>query len=335
VPVLADVSGDTSSGASYFSIADDGSVAWLPGGEPEQTRNIVSFDRAGRFTVLPIAAGPYLGLKLSPDASRALVLAGPGGGSADLWLADLTTGALNRLTHGGQAGLGAWLPDGVRIVHSHQRPDGGQVIVVRRLDGAGGEREIASAPNPLFVTDVARDGRAVIYSDFGKADGRLHAASVDDAAPAREIAAEGDGYEQVGVLSPDGRWLAYVSNKTRREEVCLRRADGSGGSWQLSNHSGGGPRWGRDGRELFFIEGEKLVRLALVPQGDGLSIGQPETLFDVPPSPIESTYRDYDYDPVHDRFLFTRPPRGVADGREIAVSLGWAKRLGNEDRARR
>ena len=82
-------------------------------------------------------------------------------------------------------------------------------------------------------------------------------------------------------------------------------------------------------------ECEKLVRVALTPQADGLSIGQPETLFDVPPSPIESTFRDYDYDPVHDRFLFTRPPRGLAERREIAVSLGWAKRLADGGSAKR
>jgi hypothetical protein len=67
------------------------------------------------------------------------------------------------------------------------------------------------------------------------------------------------------------------------------------------------------------------MRVTITPRGDGLSIGQPEALFEVPPTPMDSAYRDYDYDPVHDRFLFTRPPRGVSERREIALSLGWAK----------
>ena len=54
---------------------------------------------------------------------------------------------------------------------------------------------------------------------------------------------------------------------------------------------------------------------------------QAESLFEVPPTPIESSFRDYDYDAATDRFLFTRPPRGAAERREIALSLGWAKRL--------
>jgi Protein kinase domain/WD40-like Beta Propeller Repeat len=327
VPVLADVSGSGSSGASFFDIADDGTIAWLPGGEPEQTREVVWFDRSGRSTSIPIPAGPYLGFKIAPDGLRALVLVGPGGGSSDLWLADLKTGAMNRLTHGAKSGLGAWLPDGLRIVYPRREPEGGDAVVVRRLDGAGGEREIARAPNPLFVSGVTPEGREVVYSDFGKSDGRVRLAAIDGAAASRDLAAEGEGYEQSGIVSADGRWLAYVSNKTGREEVCLRRLDGSGGSWQLSNTQAGGVRWGRDQRELFFVTGETLVRVPLSARGGELAIGQPESLFEVPPTPIESSFRDYDYDAANDRFLFTRPPRGAAERREIALSLGWAKRL--------
>ena len=130
-----------------------------------------------------------------------------------------------------------------------------------------------------------------------------------------------------GTVSPDGRWLAYVSNRTGREEVCLRRLDGTGGSWQLSNSQAGGIRWGREGREIFFVTEDKLVRVPLAMHGNDISIGKLEALFEVPPTPLESTFRDYDYDTVHDRFLFTRHPREMGERREIAVSLGWAGKL--------
>ncbi|HET6373763.1 MAG TPA: hypothetical protein VFG76_10670, partial [Candidatus Polarisedimenticolia bacterium] len=327
VPVLAGVSGDTSSGASYFSIAADGTLAWIPGGEPEQTRDAVWLDRSGRSTPTPLPTGSYLSFRISPEGLRAIIQMGPGAGSSDLWLADLQTGAMNRLTHGSRSDLGFWLPDGVRFVYPRRPPEGGAVVVVRRLDGAGGEREIARAPNPVFVSGVTSDGRTVIYSDFGNPEGRLHLAAVEGGDAPRELKAEGEGYEMAGALSPDGKWIAYVTNKTGREEICLRRLDGSGASWQLSNDRSGGVRWGRDGRELFFVTGERLTRVALTARGNDLSIGQPEPLFDVPPSPLESTIREYDYDSIHDRFLFTRPPRGVGERREIALSLAWATRL--------
>jgi hypothetical protein len=98
----------------------------------------------------------------------------------------------------------------------------------------------------------------------------------------------------------------------------------------VSTRGAGGVRWGRDGRELFFVAGEILVRVPIHVQGDELSVGQPEELFEVPPSPMEISFRDYDYDPVSDRFLFTRPPRGVTERREIALSLGWTGRLGEK-----
>jgi len=333
VPVLAGVSGDASSGASYFGIANDGTLVWIPGGEPEKSREVGWFDRAGRWTPTAIPAGPYLQVMLAPDGARALVLAGPGGGASDLWLADLRTGGINRLTHGNQGGTAMWLPDGVRFAYSKSDPSGIEAVAVRRLDGAGGEREVHHADHPLIVTDVTPDGRMVVFSDYGQRTGRIHFASVEGEGPAREIPAEGEGYEQAGMVSPDGRWLAYVTNKTRREEVCIRRLGVSGGTWQVSTRSAGGVRWGREGRELFFVSGEILVRVPIETRGDELSLGQPEELFEVPPSPTESSFRDYDYDPVGDRFLFTRPPRGVAERREIALSLDWAGRLGEKLRA--
>jgi serine/threonine-protein kinase len=334
VPVLADVSGDESSGASFFSIADDGTLAWMPGGEPEKTREVGWFDRTGRWTPVAIPAGPYLELKLSPDGARALVIAGPGGGSADLWLADLRSGGMNRLTHGNRSGSAAWLPDGARIAFVKRDSAGAEAVAVRRLDGAGGERELARADHPLVISDVSADGRDVVYSDYGVRDGRMYLASLDGSAAPRELPAEGEGYEQSGILSPDGRWLAYITTKTRREEVCIRRADGMGGSWQISTGGGGGIRWGRDGRELFFVANEILVRVPIEARGDDLAIGQPEEMFEVPPSSTETSFRDYDYDPVGDRFLFTRPPRGVAERREITLSLGWASRLSEQLRSK-
>ncbi|HEX5043814.1 MAG TPA: protein kinase [Candidatus Polarisedimenticolaceae bacterium] len=328
VPVLADVSGDASSGASYFSIARDGTLAWIPGGEPDKTREIGWYDRAGRWTPTQIPAGPYTKVSLAHDGRRCLVSVGPGGGNADLWLADLETGGMNRLTHGGRSGNGALSPDGVHLVYARSDGKGNEMVVVRRLDGQGGERELYRAPNPLMVTGVTANGKDVVFSDYGIRTARIHVAALDGSSPARALPVEGDGYEQAAVPSPDGKWLAHCSTKTRREEVCVRPLDGSGASWQLSSKGAGGARWGRDSGEVFFVMGETLYRNALGAHGDTLSPGQPQELFEVPPSPTEASYRDYDYDPRTDRFLFTRPPKGTSERREIALSLGWAGRLG-------
>jgi hypothetical protein len=167
----------------------------------------------------------------------------------------------------------------------------------------------------------------VVFSDYGIRTARIHLAALDGSSAERAFPAEGEGYEQAAAPSPDGRWLAYLSTKTRREEACLRRLDGSGGSWQLSTRGAGGIRWGRDAGEVFFVSGEILHRVILGVRGDTLIPGQPQEMFEVPPSPTEVSYRDYAYDPGSDRFLFTRPPRGTSERREVALSLGWASRL--------
>ena len=326
VPVLAGVAGNRYSGISHFSIAADGTLAWEPGGEQERIREIGWFDRSGRWTPTLVPPGEYLRLTLSADGRQALVPVGPGAAASDLWLADLETGRLNRLTYGNRSTPGTWLPGGQRFVYSRVDSTGMTVLAVRRLDAAGGDREVARLDRPIQVTDVTSDGRFVIWNDYGLEDNRIHMTPLDGQGAARELPSEGFG-ETASVLSPDQRWLAFVSGRTKREEVCIRRIDGIGSTWQVSTDGAGGPRWGRDGRELFYVEGEKLMRVSVELRGQDVVIGRPEALFEVPPSPMEAAIRDYAYDSRTDRFLFTRLPHGATERREIALSLRWTSRL--------
>jgi len=246
---------------------------------------------------------------------------------------------MTRLTYGGATNPGLWLPDGLRLVCSKLDSTGASVIVVRRLDGAGGERVLFRAPWPMLMTGITPDGRSALFSDYGPARGRMRIARLEGDPQAHEVRPDpgNERNEQAGVVSPDGRWIAYVSNRTRREEVYVGAFGGSGGRWQVSTRGGAGVRWGRDSRELFYVEqgSEELMRVPLEVRGTELVVGQAEPLFEAPISPTEPTYRDYDYDRAHDRFLFTRPPTGAGDEREIALSLGWTHRLAAKLRERK
>jgi hypothetical protein len=331
LPVLDGVAGEASSGAGFFEVSNDGTLAWMREERGGDQREIGWIDRAGRWTPTKLPTGPYLSVRLSPDGSRALVSAGAGGGSSDLWVGDLASGAMNRLTYGSLSAQAVWSADGQRMVFPLGDSLGGNSIVVRRLDGAGEPRVLFRAPWPMVVTGLTPDGGAVLFCDYGRAAGRIRVARVAGGPDVRELPGDPGNVrnEQAGVVSPDGRWLAYVSNRTRREEVYVRSFDGTGGRWQVSTGGGGGVRWGRDSRELFFVEqgGERLVRVPLEARGAELVVGQPEPLFESTFTPTEPTFRDYDYDRLHDRFLFTRPPVGVNERRELALSLGWTSRL--------
>ena len=335
LPVLDGVEGEASSGAAFFDISNDGTLAWVRAESGSEQREVGWMDREGHWTPTKMPSSGYLSLHVSSDGMRVLADEGPGGGASDIWVGDLATGATNRLTYNNAASSpGVWLRDGMSMVYSRGDSTGGNSIVVRRLDGAGGERVIDHKPWPLIVNSLTPDGTEVVYCDYGRAQGRIRIASLLGNPSPREIRADpsNERNEQAGMVSPDGRWLAYVSNRTRREEVYVCAFQGGGGSWQVSTHGGGGVRWGRDSRELFFVEEgtEQLVRVSLEAHGGDLAVGQPEPLFEVPFSQTEPTYRDYDYDRAHDRFLFTRTPAGVNEGREIALSLGWTSRLGSQ-----
>ena len=329
VPVLEGVAGDASSGASFIGLARDGTLAWVPSDDVDIKRQIVWFDRTGRWTPTPVPPGEYRSALVSPDGGHVLLIVGPGGGAGDVWLADLATGGLRRMSYSNTTNSAAWFPDGSGFAHSIVDSLGMTQLAIRRVDAAGGTRIAASMGPNGVVSSATPDGNAVLYSDWGTANGRMHLVSLG-AVPDQKLVptdTNQDAYEMAGVLSPDGRWLAFVSNRTGREEVFIRRPDGSSGLWQVSTHGGNGVRWGRAGAELFFVEDETLKAMTVTVTGNDLALGQPESLFEAPQAPNEPTFRDYSYDPKTDRFLFTRPPTGTNERREIALSIGWGARL--------
>ncbi|MEO5989965.1 MAG: protein kinase [Candidatus Eisenbacteria bacterium] len=337
VPVLEGVDGEGSSGASFVGIARDGTVAWVPSNEINTKRQIGWFDRAGRWTPTPVPPGEYRSAMVSPDGARALLIVGSGGGSGDVWLADLADGALRRLTYSNTVNSVAWFPDGSAIAHSVVDSTGIVHLATQRINGEGGMRFVQLLPPSGVVTSITADGSEALYSEWGSPSGRMHIASLGPLAASMQLPSDANqqSYELAGTLSPEGQWLAYVSNRTGRDEVFLRRRNQASGLWQVSTRGGTGVRWGRAGAELFFIEEEMLKSVKVTVKGDELVLGQPITLFEVPSCPSEPAFRDYSYDPRTDRFLFTRPPAGTDERREIALSIGWGARIAALIRARK
>ena len=233
------------------------------------------------------------GLALSPDGRRiALTMLTDLG--TDIWIKQLPTGPVSRLTLDTDADRSpAWTPDGRAITFLSNRPVSADTarqvngfnVWEQAADGTGEPRLLWGKGGP---TDAfwSPDGRWLVLgatrSTGASAQGDILAARPGVDSVAREIVAT--GYDESGAaLSPDSRWLAYVSNEQGTSEVFVRPfPDASGGKWQISSGGGSAPLWAHNGRELFYVAKGKMTAVTIHP-GPPFSAEQPRALFAIPP----------------------------------------------------
>jgi serine/threonine protein kinase/Tol biopolymer transport system component len=296
--------------APGFVVSNEGTAVYLlgppefaPGPEPNAT--LVWVDRSGR--VEPVDSGWQVntggaysrvdqargwGLALSPDGRRiALTLLTDLG--TDVWIKQLPTGPVSRLTlYPGDDRAPAWTPDGRAITFLSDRPippdtarrSGRFGLWEQPADGTGEPRLLwrQDAPTDAFLSP---DRRWIVLgatsSPESSGGGDILAAQAGVDSVARRIVAT--GYDEEGsALSPDSRWLAYVSNEQGQHEVFVRPfPDVNGGKWQVSSGGGNAPLWAHNGRELFYVKGKHMHVVRINP-GPPFSAEPPRVLFAIP-----------------------------------------------------
>jgi serine/threonine protein kinase len=262
-----------------FSVSSDGVLVYTTGNPvPNQ---LTWFDRSGKQlgTVDPPAA--YSRLRLSPDEKRVAVERSDSPAYyRDIWLIELARGVASRLTSDPtEDSFPVWSPDGGRIAFSSNRE--GQFNLYQKLSsGAGGDEELLKSAEPKFMLDWSPDGRFILYRTPGwktRADVWV-LPLFGDRKPFPLL--QTNFAETWARFSPDGRWVAYVSDETGTDEVCVREFQGSGDTWHVSTGGGSFPRWRRDGKELFYNSGGKLMAVDVKASGSGFAAGVPKLLFE-------------------------------------------------------
>jgi len=219
---------------------------------------------------------------LSPDG-RAVAVARPDERSArsNLWLIDLARGSNQRLTFGdGEDRYPVWSPDGARLVFASRR-NGEHVLMTISADGGGKEDKRAMSPQPLQPTHWSVDGRVVLYTTAGSKTGldvwALPMTGDGRASPILQSTFN----ESDAQLSPDGRWLAYVSNESGRDDIYVQPFPQQTGKWMVSGTGATHPQWRRDGRELLFLSSDGQVMAAPFSASahDGLRLDAARPLF--------------------------------------------------------
>jgi serine/threonine-protein kinase len=305
-----------------LSVSADGTLAYVPGGASVNVRTLVWVDRQGREEPLPTQPRPYSWVRVSPDGTR-VAMEVQDGENTDVWIHDIARRTQTRLTFGPEPDrFPFWTPDGRRIVWSS-----GSDLVWKPADGTGQVERLATSNTPLFPSAWSRDGSTLLAGGT--------APSVDILALPMEgrrelqtlIATEFN--EGRPAISPNGKWMAYFSNESRRFEIYVRPFPNvDDGRWQISTGGGTSPVWSPDGRHLFFRNGDAMMTVPV--NTDGVfTAGTPELLF-------RGTYvsdeggagRVHDISPDGKRFLMIKEGGERTETRpHIIVVLNWFEEL--------
>jgi Tol biopolymer transport system component len=308
-----------------FTVSESGALAYSAGGSLlGATGSLVWVDRQGKEQAIPAPARTYnQNARLSPDGGRAALqlLDLQQGFRADLWVYDVERTTLTRLTSEGNNINAVWTPDGKRVIHLHSPQGGGGGSGVRSVpaDNSGPAATIAAmeAAN-LIPASISPDGKVLL----GIRAGDIWALDLGDPQAKPRKFLESQFAELDPRFSPDGRWVAYSANDSGSEEIYVAPYPGPGGRTPVSTAGGARPNWNRNGRELFYREGAKLMAVE-VQIGATFRAGTPKALFE------GAQYaQGYDVSPDGGRFLFVKPNAGGPDQElEVRVVLNWAEEL--------
>jgi eukaryotic-like serine/threonine-protein kinase len=323
-PVIAleGVLRETSEGAPTFSLSRNGTLAYVPGIERSVSRSLVWVDRQGRMQPIIQGTRPYSSVRVSPDGQRLALWLEEA--TASVWVSELRRGALTRITFGGDDHSPVWSPDGKQIAFESSR-SGVHQLYVRPADGTGREEQITTGEYESYIGDWSPDGRSLVYTEFHPDTGAdLWIVGLDSGHPTRPFLRT-PSTEKAPTFSPDGRWLAYVSNESGRSEVYVEPFQGPSHKWQASTEGGEEPAWARSGRELFFRSGGKMM-VVPVTNSPTFGLGRPVPLFSG--SYLYGIIPNRTYDVAADgRFAMIREPDATLAPRQINVVLGWSERL--------
>jgi Tol biopolymer transport system component len=257
-------------------------------------RQLTIFDRQGRVVSTIGSRDMYFQPVLSPDATRAAVIRTDlDKETNELWVLDVATGRGIQLTFSQSregAGTPVWSPDGRQIAYVGLR--GGRFSVYRKAaTGEGNEELLYESNTPLALSGWSMDGRFLTYSFSDLKGGALYALPLA-AGQERQPIEIFRSTSQLGdpCLSPDNRFVSYVSNESGRNEIYVRRFDAAApaaaaaesAQWISDQGTRGLAAWRRDGKELYYLAGDQGLMAIEVGTSPSAPFGKPRLLFRVP-----------------------------------------------------
>jgi len=260
-------------GAAQLDFSRDGTLVYRSGAAKN---SIQWMDGAGKTQPLGIKPGNYTQVRVSPDGRRLALAFRDEGSAPDIWTYDWQRDTMTRLTFGGGVGSPVWTPDGRYLVFGTYAG-----MYWTRSDGAGKPQPLTQSSKLQYPYSFTPDGKRLAFSEVVGLRGEIWTVPLEsDGAGLRagkpEVFLRTSFDERSPSFSPDGRWIAYESDEAGTREVYVRDFAGKGGKWQISNSGGFEPRWSRNGHELFFRSGKRIMAVNYTVRGDAFVAEKPE-----------------------------------------------------------
>ena len=315
--ILEDVRMEGQLAVAQAVFSRDGTLIYVPGGAANDATRPVWVDRQGKAQPVGMPPRSYRSFSLSPDGTRlAIVIGDP---NNDVWVQDLERGALTRLTSGGNNVGPIWTPDGKRVVFA-KNTGGVRTPFWVPADGSGEPERLFEDDHRGGVASFSPDGQLLTFNRRASDTGLDLWVRPLNGTQAPHPFLRTRSTEVGAKFSPDGRWIAYISDESGQYEVYVRPYPGPGGKWQVSTQGGGEAIWSPVGNELFYRNGNKWMAVAVTLE--------PEFKAETPRRLFEGPYVDvgglsFDVAPDGRRFLLLEPAEQAGPVTHLNVVLNW------------
>ncbi len=291
----------TDVGFAVFSASQNGLLAT----QMDSTASpLFVVDRGGVEKAVAGPAADYRSVRVAPDGGSVATEVSIQNGMHELWFRGLVRGTVKRLTLQSRSETTpVWSPDGARLAYA-TGDTGSRDIYVRSLDGSSSDEPLVVAPGDQCPVSWSRDGRFLVFDN--SPDGVHKGVWLMPLEGDRKSVTFVDTpfYECCGHFSPDGRWIAYVSDESGKSQIYVKPFPGPGRAVQISTSTGRKPRWHSDRNELFFLDRRKAMAVIMP---------SPRASFDTQPVRMlfeaEAPILDWDVVPHSERFLLATSKR--------------------------